>query len=1166
MKQKHSSRTVWDVIFKEKNTIACIEGGRLLLPKNANILKAWWGVPDLQRGILCDYSKIKNGMIADNKNLGIQFDPVPGRVKILVVTYSGEGRVVGQCGNQQNGFACIEGYKLILPENINITKAWYGVPGIKGVSTNHDNIKNGMIVNNETMGINDPVSGKRKTLIVTYEGNYEKVVIVTSPILKLGVANNIKKHITQIFKNTVDVEIITEFPFENKDDYLYIFLYFYNIFDVDKYPDNYIVWQIEQLTSNNQKAWKMTQEKINVLDKAINIFEISMKNYDFNNYDSNIKRDKICYTPLPFYNEKNNISFNEKNIDCVFFGTPNIRRNNINNYIKKELNKHDITFHFLYSVFDKELTDVLKKTKYVINLHYYDKPCLEGARINIAIENNCLTISEDVFDDDRTRNLYKDYVIYNPCIKEDLSNIDIFINSIIHNLKPEIYRKNIINFNKKEILSVRFENMLEKNLLNCIKNSSPKYLRQQKHFIVNNNLAGGSYKWQKDIEKDISLFRIYNFDMFLKILQNHDNPKNMIVLINSFIKTDITIDKILFLHDKYKFKIILPIHEWFWFNVTTNYDNKYHNIYLNEDMKLNENSKKIFNICSKIICPSKFVYEILYKHYPHEKIKQINWIDYDLLNTYNNYKIKKDTQINIGVLSYISECKGKEQLQLLIHKYRKNSNINFLIVGHNIEYYDDDYSSFINLIKKHNIHGLLYLNKWGETWCYSLSKALYSGLPIFYNNIGSFKERIPKNIDKYIINNNDESEFYAKNMLNRNFNKFVKYIQNNDIFVNDKKPTIVKNSKLIQELEECEKKQSSSAQYPLIHMPLFNNKIIEKREKIKKYAIYFPQFHKIKENDINFYENYTDIINLKMLQYKNKETPNKKILNLKNIEDYDLSNNKELINKQIELLEKYNIDGFAMYYYWFSKNTITNKNDIMYNIHKRFLNSNLGGKKIFFVWANENWSDNPAFGNSEHIIKNDYTDENLYKHASFLMDAFKNVNYLKNNNKPVFLIHHPWFIHNDLIDKFTKILNDKCIENGFNGIELKLNNMVEMHKNGYNFHPNYKKTKTIKVINNKIVLDYKSYVENEVNVNSKVNTIFFDFDNRARLTKPNRLNQATICINNNEEMFIKYLKKIKNSNTEILLINAWNEWGERMHIEPSEEKGDYYLNLINRYI
>jgi hypothetical protein len=300
---------------------------------------------------------------------------------------------------------------------------------------------------------------------------FEKIVIVANKVgQKLGIANNIKKHIKQTIK-TVDVEIITEFPFENKDNYLYIFLYFHNIFDVDKYPRHYIVWQIEQLTSKDQKAWRMTQDKINVFNNAINIFEISMKNYN-NIYDSNISRKKILYNPIPFYNEKNNILFDEKNIDCVFFGAANNRRMTINKYLKKELDKHGITFKILYGVYDKELTDILEKTKYVINLHYYDKPCLEGARINIAIENNCVTISEDVFDDEYTKELYKDYVIYNPCVKEDLSNIDIFINSIIHNLKPEIYKKNISNFNKEK-LSVKFENLLKKNLLSCvyIKNS-----------------------------------------------------------------------------------------------------------------------------------------------------------------------------------------------------------------------------------------------------------------------------------------------------------------------------------------------------------------------------------------------------------------------------------------------------------------------------------------------------------------------------------------------------------------------------------------------------------------------------------------------------------------------------------------------------------------------
>ena len=36
----------------------------------------------------------------------------------------------------------------------------------------------------------------------------------------------------------------------------------------------------------------------------------------------------------------------------------------------------------------------------------------------------------------------------------------------------------------------------------------------------------------------------------------------------------------------------------------------------------------------------------------------------------------------------------------------------------------------------------------------------------------------------------------------------------------------------------------------------------------------------------------------------------------------------------------------------------------------------------------------------------------------------------------------------------------------------------------------------------------------------------------------------------------------ENSDIKIVLINAWNEWVERMHIEPSEQRGDYYLNLI----
>ncbi len=31
------------------------------------------------------------------------------------------------------------------------------------------------------------------------------------------------------------------------------------------------------------------------------------------------------------------------------------------------------------------------------------------------------------------------------------------------------------------------------------------------------------------------------------------------------------------------------------------------------------------------------------------------------------------------------------------------------------------------------------------------------------------------------------------------------------------------------------------------------------------------------------------------------------------------------------------------------------------------------------------------------------------------------------------------------------------------------------------------------------------------------------------------------------------------------IVNSWNEWGEQMAIEPSKEKGNYYLDLIKSW-
>ena len=85
-----------------------------------------------------------------------------------------------------------------------------------------------------------------------------------------------------------------------------------------------------------------------------------------------------------------------------------------------------------------------------------------------------------------------------------------------------------------------------------------------------------------------------------------------------------------------------------------------------------------------------------------------------------------------------------------------------------------------------------------------------------------------------------------------------------------------------------------------------------------------------------------------------------------------------------------------------------------------------------------------------------------------------------------------------------------------------------------------------------------------------IQTVVFDFNNRARLFMPNRLEHSTICVDNREidkklfsDMLINTYNYKKTSELDnILLVNSFNEWGESMAFEPSKKYGYYNLNLL----
>ncbi len=509
-----------------------------------------------------------------------------------------------------------------------------------------------------------------------------------------------------------------------------------------------------------------------------NIFDYSQYNIDV--WKKHVKPDisQNIKLLLPPVSKKIDMT-TDKEYDVLFFGALNPRREKIINGLRQlNINVKIIN----YEKWGDDLINEIKKAKIVLNIHYYDNAILETPRISEVLPYAKI-ISEMPYNEDKSSyEKYKDAVDFVPVVS-NIENIKTLAERIRNIL--DTIGKNNIHTKLTKIKKIKEINTTCDNVVTYI--SKAHELLDYNYFIVNNNTGGGSYKWQQDIETYIHLKRIWNYDKLCWLLKHHDTPDNIVLIINSLLFCSITVKQIVELYNEFKFSIVLPIHDWYWFHNTSGHTNKVHSCYLDEGLSLKSDEKALFDIAKKILCPSRFVYDIVNRHYSSSKVIQQNWLDYRLDSPVNQVKIEKYNTINIGVLSSLSECKGREQVSQLLKKYNHSEGVKIFIVRQNIEGYADNYDSFAAIIKKYNIHGLLYLNKWGETWCYSMTKGLLSGLPILYNNIGSFKERVPKNNDKYIINNNNESEYYDKQMLVKNVEKFIEYVVNNNIYLNQTK-------------------------------------------------------------------------------------------------------------------------------------------------------------------------------------------------------------------------------------------------------------------------------------------------------------------------------------------------------------------------------------------
>lgn len=343
----------------------------------------------------------------------------------------------------------------------------------------------------------------------------------------------------------------------------------------------------------------------------------------------------------------------------------------------------------------------------------------------------------------------------------------------------------------------------------------------------------------------------------------------------------------------------------------------------------------------------------------------------------------------------------------------------------------------------------------------------------------------------------------------------------------------------------------------------------------KIYAIYLPQFHRVKENDLWWGEGFTEwktVRNAKPL-FEGHNQP------LQPLCCYDLLD-KHVMQEQADYMQKYGIDGMCFYHYYFE-----NGKKILEKPAENLLEWTDINMPFCFYWANESWVrswsniagncwtevyENSMDQNERGILlKQDYGREQEWEeHFRYMLPFFKDERYLKKDGKPIFIIYAPDEI--ECLEDMKECWDKLVCQAGFPGIyyignrESKniLDAVLIQEPQAAMRHKFFQNDKGIRSL-----LEYDDVWKNILNLQIQMDEKkkylcgFPGYDDTPRHGK-----NGTIVTGATPQKFknymIRLLLKACRKDCDFLFLNAWNEWGEGMYLEPDKKWGFQYLEAL----
>lgn len=354
---------------------------------------------------------------------------------------------------------------------------------------------------------------------------------------------------------------------------------------------------------------------------------------------------------------------------------------------------------------------------------------------------------------------------------------------------------------------------------------------------------------------------------------------------------------------------------------------------------------------------------------------------------------------------------------------------------------------------------------------------------------------------------------------------------------------------------------------------------------MKAVAFYLPQFYPIPENDRWWGKGFTEWINVVRARprFDGHYQPHLPA----DLGFYDLRV-VDTIREQAEMAKQHHIYGFCFYHYWFEGKTLLEKPLKLFVEHEIDF-------PFCVCWANQNWTRAWDGNDRKCLMEQKYSSEDDIRYIRYMAENyFSRENYICVDEKPVLVIYRTELFPD--IEATAERWREEVQKMGFDGIYLvNLENRtygyppsdigfdaaIDFQPKGENLPVRYGKNVFRSILNkfgmlnsvfyNNFVWQYRDYVKMNLYSMRPGSTLFPSifpmWDNSARRDKG-----AWIFHNSTPGYFEEWIRQISHEfkpedvQKDFLFINAWNEWAEGCHLEPCQEWGHQYLEVVKRNI